>query len=180
MCAALPIVRWRSKSTTLGGQLLGIERGSALPDRNDEQQYEYDELRDYARQSAEQHGIPGELLLRQITAESNWNPAAVSPAGAMGLLQLMPTTAEELGVSDPFNPYESIRAGAQYMGQLLRRYNGDIVRALVAYNWGMGNLQRKGLLAMPEETRRYVEYVAGVTIRDSFGLMPGESVTFSV
>lgn len=109
--------------------------------------------------AAEQYGIPVPWLKAQIQAESNFNPVAVSPAGARGLMQLMPETAKELGVTDPFNPAQNINAGAKYMRKLLDASNNSIKEALAKYNWGMGNVQRKGLANMPKETRDYIDRV---------------------
>ena len=71
-----------------------------------------------------------------MAAESAYNPAAVSPVGAQGLMQLMPETAEELGVQDSFNPGQNLLGGSKYLKQLLDKYDGDLDSALAAYNWG--------------------------------------------
>ena len=113
--------------------------------------------------AAETYGIDAGLIRRVIQAESSFNPDAVSPAGARGLMQLMPQTAEELGVRDAFDPKENIMAGTRYLRQLLDRYDQDLPRALAAYNWGMGNVdaQKK---PMPEETRNYLDRIIGVSL----------------
>ena len=88
-------------------------------------------------------------------AESNFKATAVSSAGAQGMMQLMPATAAGLGVKDSFNPEQNIMGGTRFLKDLLNRYGGDLDKALAAYNWGPGNLDRsKGRL--PRETREYL------------------------
>jgi hypothetical protein len=110
---------------------------------------------DAVREAAEQYGVDPSLIKAVIAVESNGNPRAVSPAGAQGLMQLMPKTAADLGVTDPFEPAQNIKAGTRYLKQLLDRYQGDRNLALAAYNWGMGNLERNPQ-GLPRETRNYM------------------------
>lgn len=99
------------------------------------------------------------LVRAVIKTESNFNHKAVSKAGAKGLMQLMPGTAKDLGVKDPFNPVENVWAGARYLKKMLDRNNGNLNNALASYNWGPGNFERKGKAQMPGETRRYISIV---------------------
>lgn len=107
---------------------------------------------DYA---SRKYGVDAELIRAVIKAESDFDPNSTSAKGAMGLMQLMPETARDLGVKDPYNPAENIMAGTRYLKMLTDRYNGDTDLALAAYNWGMGNLE-KHPDRMPEETKTYV------------------------
>jgi soluble lytic murein transglycosylase-like protein len=90
------------------------------------------------------YGVPLSLLTSVAKAESSFNPAAVSPAGAQGLMQIMPATGASLGMSNPFDPTQSANAGAQYLAQLYQQY-GDWGTALIAYNEGPGNLAKSGV-----------------------------------
>jgi soluble lytic murein transglycosylase-like protein len=112
--------------------------------------------------AAETAGLDPDLVRAVVKTESNFNAQAVSTAGAMGLMQLMPGTARDLGVKDPFDPVENVFGGAKYLGDMLKRYAGDLNKALAAYNWGPGNLDRNlasGSGFMPEETRNYISRV---------------------
>ena len=77
------------------------------------------------------------------------------------IFQHMPATAADLGISDTFDPTQSIQGGVKYMGQLLKRYNGDPKMALAAYNWGMGNLDKNGIGNAPAETQNYLKAILG-------------------
>ena len=105
--------------------------------------------------------VPDELYASLKDAESGNNPdIPPSPKGAIGIAQLMPATAKEMGVN-PYNPVENERGGKDYLGKLIDQYEGDIPKALAAYNWGQGNVKRKGIENAPEETRNYVTKVLG-------------------
>ncbi len=113
------------------------------------------EIDEIIQGTAGQFGVDPSLIRAVISVESNGNSKAVSPAGAQGLMQLMPRTAAELGVTDPFDPAQNIRAGTRYLSRLLDRYQGNQKLALAAYNWGMGNLE-KNPSGLPKETRNYI------------------------
>ena len=108
---------------------------------------------------AEKTNLSPDLIHSVVAAESAYDSAAVSPAGAQGLMQLMPDTAQELGVQDSFDPLQNLLGGSKYLKQLLDKYSGDLDSALAAYNWGQGNVDRRGLDQMPKETRDYLARV---------------------
>ncbi|MBI5014271.1 MAG: transglycosylase SLT domain-containing protein [Deltaproteobacteria bacterium] len=100
------------------------------------------------------YGLDPALIRAVIQAESGGNVRAISPAGAQGLMQLMPETARALGVVDPFDPEQNVLAGSRFLKSLLDRYDGNLESALAAYNAGPGRVDRGGTL--PRETREYV------------------------
>lgn len=105
--------------------------------------------------ASRRYGVDVGLIRAVIKAESNFNPTAVSHAGARGLMQLMPATARSLGVSDSFDPEQNVMAGTRFLRDLLDRYNGDLDSALAAYNWGPGNVDKRPD-RLPRETRDYL------------------------
>jgi soluble lytic murein transglycosylase-like protein len=109
--------------------------------------------------AAEAHKIDPHLLAAVAAVESSWDPKAKGTSGEIGLMQLMPETAKELGVTDPEDPSQSLLGGARYIAKLLKRNNGDIEMALTEYNWGMGNMKKNGFSQRPKSTREYVKKV---------------------
>lgn len=113
--------------------------------------------------AAARFGLSPALIKAVVKAESNYQVRALSPAGAQGLMQLMPATARELGVTDPFDIDQNIRGGAQYLRNMLDQFDGDLHLALSAYNAGPGTVARYGGNVPYAETRTYVQRVLRYT-----------------
>jgi hypothetical protein len=122
---------------------------------------------DAIAEAADRHGVDRALLAAMVQVESRFQPRAVSPKGARGLLQLMPATAARFGVRDPFDPVQNLDGGAQYLRWLLARFDGRTDLALAAYNAGEGAVDRHGRQIPPYgETLRYVNRVLEDAIRE--------------
>jgi soluble lytic murein transglycosylase-like protein len=111
--------------------------------------------------AASRYSLEPGLLQRVITRESAWQPCAVSRAGAQGLMQIMPATAQYLGLEDPFDPLANLDAGSRYLRELLTRYGGDLSLALGAYNAGPGRVDAAGGVPPIPETQSYVRAILG-------------------
>lgn len=107
--------------------------------------------------AASSNSLAPDLLRAVIGRESSFQPCAVSRAGALGLMQLMPSTASMLGVDDPFDPAENVAAGSRFLRQLLDRFNGDLPLALGAYNAGPARVEAAGGIPAIPETQAYVQ-----------------------
>src|SRR5215472_266098 len=116
-------------------------------------------LDDLIDKNSKQHGVKPDLIRAVINQESGARPCAVSPKGAQGLMQLMPGTAAELGVADPFDPKQNVEAGTKLLKQLLAKYNGDVALTLAAYNAGSGRVDRDGGVPEILETLNYVNRI---------------------
>ncbi len=126
-----------------------------------------EEIRKIADFYAAKKLVPPALVKAVIEAESNFNPNAVSPKGAKGLMQLMPSVIRDLGVGDPFDPGENIEAGVSLLKDLLKEYNGDYTKALAAYNAGRRAVNEKGGVPDIPETREYVKKVINAYVKNS-------------
>ena len=113
---------------------------------------------DLADAAADKYGLPRDLVRRVMAAESGFQPGAVSPKGAVGLMQLMPATAQTLGV-DPHDPLQNVDAGARYLRDLLAKYNGRLWHALAAYNAGPGAVDKYNGVPPYAETIHYVKKI---------------------
>jgi membrane-bound lytic murein transglycosylase B len=121
--------------------------------------YDYDSI---IKEMSTKYQVPENLIRSVIKAESNFNPDAVSKSGAKGLMQLMPDTASDMGVTDVMDPTQNIEGGTKYLHQLLTHYNNDYVKAVAAYNAGPTNVDKYGGVPPFEETINYVKKVLNV------------------
>ena len=138
-----------------------VTQGTSQPIQNNT---EYDS---HIIAEAQKYGVDPDLIKRVIKAESNGNPNALSPKGAIGMMQLMPDTARGLGV-DPSNPKDNISGGIKYLAQMLKKYNGDESLALAAYNAGPGRVDKAGGIPNIKETQDYVNKImAGKKIENN-------------
>jgi soluble lytic murein transglycosylase-like protein len=134
-------------------------------------------FRSLIEQAAQRHHLDAALLSAVVHVESGGNPQAVSAAGAQGLTQLIPATAQHFGVRDPFDPAQSLDGAAQYLQGLLGQFGGDVSKALAAYNAGEGNVKKYGGIPPFAETQAYVPAVltAYNTYRQAQPAAPGSA-----
>ena len=125
------------------------------------------------KEAAERHRIDPALVRAVIETESNWNASAISRKGAVGLMQLIPTTAQRFGVNDLYSPQQNVDAGVRYLKTLLERYNGNLDLALAAYNAGEGAVDRARGIPRFRETRDYVQRVQNAYFRPGSGRLDG-------
>jgi soluble lytic murein transglycosylase-like protein len=111
--------------------------------------------------AAAKHGLDSSLLRSVVKQESAFKPCALSVAGAMGLMQIMPETAEMLHLDDPFDPEKNVDAGAKFLKTMLDRFGGDVALALAAYNAGPGTVDKAGGVPPIAETLQYVSNILG-------------------
>ena len=116
-------------------------------------------IRDLVARTAREQGVDPQLIMAVIAVESDFNPRAVSPKNAQGLMQLMPETAARFGVRDPFDETENVRGGTTYLRELLTRFDGDLVLTLAAYNAGENAVANNGGVPPYRETKDYIARV---------------------
>ena len=129
-------------------------------------------ITDMIREVSARYHVDPALVRAVIQTESNWNASAVSRKGALGLMQLVPGTAQQLGVSNAFDPKQNLDGGVRYLHSLMERYNGDLDKALAAYNAGPGAVDRAGGIPQYRETREYVQRVTDSYFRPGSDRLP--------
>lgn len=163
-----PRVTASSKNTAAGSNATkGDQSASGLnsagtstnPTQNASNKLSSARLEELVQSTAARHGVDANLVRAVIETESGGNPSAVSRKGAVGLMQLMPTTALELGVKNMYSASENLEAGVRYLHTLIDRYGGDLDKALAAYNAGAGAVDRAGGVPHYRETVDYVKKV---------------------
>jgi len=134
-------------------------QSTPAPNSTGPQRLTNDRLEELIQTTAARHHVDPALVRAVMETESGGNPTAVSRKGALGLMQLMPTTAIQLGVKNVFSPDDNLEAGVRYLRSMLEHYNGDLDKSLAAYNAGMGAVDRAGGVPRYRETRDYVRKV---------------------
>jgi soluble lytic murein transglycosylase-like protein len=129
-------------------------------------------IEEMIREVSARYRVDPALVRAVMQTESNWNSSAVSRRGALGLMQLVPGTAQQLGVNNAFDPKQNLDGGVHYLHLLLERYNGDLDRALAAYNAGPGAVDRAGGIPQYRETRNYVQKVTDSYFRPGSDRLP--------
>lgn len=145
--------------------------GAAAPQPAQPAQSE-DRLDRIVREAAERNNLDPALVKAVISTESGWNPNAVSRKGAVGLMQLIPETAQRYGVSNSFDPAQNVEGGTRYLKALLARYNGDLTKSLAAYNAGERTVDLNGGVPAIPETQKYVRKVTNAYFQPGSGRNP--------
>lgn len=124
-----------------------------------EKKYTKEEISDIISEISSKHGVNEKLVRALIKQESGFNPTIVSKAGAVGLMQLMPATAESLGVSNSKDPVQNVDGGVRYLKSLMKKYNGNLILSLAAYNAGPGAVDKYKGVPPYKETQNYVKNI---------------------
>lgn len=136
-----------------------IGKSTAVPIINKKPSYSRTEIENIIENISEKHGMSSKLVKALIKQESGFNPNAVSKAGAKGLMQLMPSTAKNLGVTDVSDPIQNVDGGVRYLKSMMNKYNGNLILALAAYNAGPGAVDKYSGVPPYKETQNYVKNI---------------------
>jgi soluble lytic murein transglycosylase-like protein len=147
------------RAASLGTVTGSIAEAVAMPLAEECDPLPAPEVESLVGETAERDGLSADLLRSVMKQESGFRPCAVSSKGAMGLMQLMPATAEQFGIQDPFDPAGNLDAGARFLKQLLTKYGGDLPKALGAYNAGPSKVDAAGDVPAIPETMDYVRQI---------------------
>ena len=161
MIGAIDNMRMRDLAAVRGSSLAPSGSSFAVAIQSAQGRFPATDLDEIFQRAAERYQVPVNLLKAVAKAESGFNPNAVSPAGAEGVMQLMPATAAGLGVINSFDPEQNIMGGAHYLSGMLKRYDGDVTLTLAAYNAGSGNVKKYGGVPPFPETQNYIKKVLG-------------------
>lgn len=145
---------------------------AASPEMSAAEQANREKIEDMIREVSDRYRVDPALVRAVIQTESNWNSSAISRKGALGLMQLVPGTAQQMGVSNAFDPKQNLDGGVRYLHTLLERYNGDLDKALAAYNAGPAAVDRAGGIPAYRETRNYVQKVTDSYYRPGSDRIP--------
>jgi len=137
------------------GEVPVVPKGCVTSKGTENRARSRDSIETIITDASQKYDVDADLIRAVIKTESDFKPTSISSKGAMGLMQLMPETAKDMGVENAFDPLDNIMGGTRYLKMLLNRYSGDVDLALSAYNWGMGNVERTPE-RMPEETKSYI------------------------
>jgi hypothetical protein len=130
-------------------------------------QYDRAAIDQVIQEAAAIHGVSPDLVRAVVQTESRFDPMAVSPVGAQGLMQLMPTTARQVGITNPFDPRQNVLGGTKYLSMLLDRFNGNVALALAGYNAGPGNVSKHRGIPPFRETRGYVTKIRNIVLEST-------------
>ena len=149
----------RATSLVVFAAVAGCSGGGFLPFEQGPHSMPVGELDHIVSAQSQAYNVPAPLIRAVIQQESGRDPSAISSAGAMGLMQLMPGTARAYGVINPFDPAENVAGGTAYLADLIRQYHGNVPLALAAYNAGAGAVAKYGGIPPYSETQEYVRSI---------------------